>query len=92
MLEILNGYKNVQSKNHVSLYSLCQGWGAGSGSRLFFQAATTPDFFLQADPAPVIFFSSGSGSKGFGPKKKPAPAHDYWLSLEKYSFPRKLVR
>ena len=26
-----------------------------------------------------------------GPKK-PAPAPDYWLSLAKYSFPRKLVK
>jgi hypothetical protein len=34
-------------------------------------------------------FFSGSSSKG---PKKPAPAPDYWLSLAKYSFPRKLLR
>ena len=55
-----------------------------------FQAAPAPDFFSQAAPAPAIFFGrlrlqgakkTGSGSWLLG-----------WLSLAKYSFPRKLVR
>ena len=35
--------------------------------------------FVQAAPAPV-------------PRSQKHPAPDYWLSLAKYSFPRKLVR
>ena len=49
----------------------------------FFQEAPAPDFFPERLR---VFFSSGIGSKG--PKKNPAPAPDYWLSLAKYSFPR----
>ena len=64
-----------------------QGWGAGkffsgSGSRLFFQAAPAPDFFPKRLRL-LVFFSSGSGSKG---PKTPGSG-----SLAKYSFLRKLV-
>ena len=58
----------------------------------FFQAAPAPDFFSQAAlalaPAPCIFFER----LRLQGAKKPALAPDYWLSLTKYSFPRKLVR
>ena len=52
---------------------------SGPGSWLIFQGLRLKLRFL-------VFFFNGSGSKG---PKKTAP--DYWLSLEKYSFPLKLV-
>ena len=73
-----------------------------------FLTAPAPDFFfkrlrLRLQLRLLIFFPSGSGSwyffwvapaQALAPRnqKKTAPAPDYWLSLTKYSFPRKLVR
>ena len=84
-----------------------QGFGAGwffsrAGDPANFLAAPAPAFF-QAAPAQapasdffpkrlrllVFFFRAAPAPRG---PKKPAPAPDYWLSLGKYSFPRKLVR
>ena len=57
-----------------------------------FLSAPAPDFF-QAAPAPVFFKwlrFQGAKNPRLRPAPAPAPAPDYWLSLAKYSFPRKL--
>ena len=73
-----------------------QGLGAGN----FFCGsvpAPAPDFFFkrlwllifsQAAPAPGIFFLAAPAPRGHRNRLR---LH-YWLSLAKYSFPRKLVR
>ena len=61
--------------------------GQGLGAGKFFSGSGSW-LFSQVVPAPGIFFSSGSGSKG---PKKLAPAPDYLLSLAKHSFLRKLA-
>ena len=79
--------------------NLKHAFSPGLGSRLifqrlrlqtFFQAAPALDFFPKRLRLLVFFSREAPGSAPRG--KKPAPAPDYWLSLTKYSFPRKLVR
>ena len=61
---------------------------AGLGSRQIFKR-------LRLRLRLLVFFQAAPGP-GPAPaprsQKHPAPAPDYWLSLAKYSFPRKLVR
>ena len=64
-----------------------------------FLTDSVPEFFLQAAPAPYYFpkqlrlrfiFQAAPGSKGPKTCGFAAPALDYWLSLVKYFFPKKL--
>ena len=69
-----------------------------AGEPEIFLAAPASDFFFkrlqllifsQAAPATGIYFRAAPAPRG---QKYPAPAPDYWLSLAKCCFPRKLVR
>ena len=60
---------------------------AGVPDNFFTAPAPAPDFFFQ--PAPNLIFFYWLRLQG---AKKMALAPDYLLSLQKYSFPRKLVR
>ena len=64
-----------------------QGWEPAN-----FLAAPAPDFFPKRLRLLVFFFERLLLRLRLQWAKKTAPAPDYWLSLAKYSFPRKLVR
>ena len=84
-------YKTFAQKKQHEPLSLGVSGRAGSRQifyrlRLltFFQAASAPDFFPKRLRL-LVFFQAAPAPRS---QKHQAPAPDYWLSLEKYSFPR----
>ena len=73
----------IEKGKYITAINKKQGWGAGkffSGSGFgffFFKRLRLRIFFSKR--LRLLFFRGAS-----------APAHDYWLSLAKYSFPRNL--
>ena len=77
------------------MYTTCTMHETRAGEPANFLAAPAPDFFPKRLPLRLLFFFKLlrlQGAKNTRVRPAQAPAPDYWLSLAKYHFPRKLVR